>query len=170
MTRRAGNPGRALRPTALLVGEGYAEEHLLKWIRAVFTAGGQGRRITIKNSHGRGPDAIIRLGLDRDGFDEVAVLLDTDVSWPPECVAMAKEQGIVLIGCSPCLEAWLLRLAGYKVRDGIPSATHKAHFLRMFGRTANDQRVYPEFFGRDVLVAARSLDDGLDNLLKVFGA
>jgi hypothetical protein len=43
------------------------------------------------------------------------VLLDTDIAWPNKIVKEAIKRGVLLIGSSPCIEGYLLKLLGHPV-------------------------------------------------------
>lgn len=161
---------RAVRRTALVVGEGDTEEALLLHLRRLYTHGGQGLRISIKNARGKGAGHVVDCAIRASAnaaYDHCAALLDTDEGWTPAVRRRATSTSIQVVESDPCCEAWLLEIIG---RGGERrSAEHKREFERAFGASAHDPRVFTTHFQRDVLDAARLRVETLDQLLRVFG-
>jgi len=161
---------RVLRRTVLFVGEGDAEEVLLRHLRKLYTAGNDGFRASIKNAHGKGAghvvDCAIRAHANAD-FDLCAVLLDTDEGWTDAVRKRARTRSIKVIESNPCCEAWLLDVAGHGGERR--SSEHKREFQCHFGAPAHHAGVYTKHFARDVLDAARPRVLTLDQLLAGFG-
>lgn len=158
-----------MRPTLLVVGEGYAEEALLRHMRGHYTAKGQGCEVTIKNARGRGAQHVVvyaaRL-VDGADYDRVIALLDTDTCWTDKARQLARSKKIVVLPCDPCLEAWLLALAGHRVREGLDSKALKSQFEAIFGGEAHDSKVYERHFSKDILDAAMERDKMLAALIE----
>lgn len=105
--------GKIVSKTLLLVGEGYAEKAFLAHLKSLFSNGSFS--VTIVTAGGKGPEHVINHALackKCDGYDYVIVLLDTDLAWPRKTVATALASGLCLVGSEPCLEGFLLDLAG----------------------------------------------------------
>jgi hypothetical protein len=67
----------------------------------------------------------------------------------------------------PCLEAWLLDVAGHTTTGN--TEHHKREFLRQFSMNAHDEGVFERYFGKAVLDAARPRVRVLDQLLSLIG-
>lgn len=106
------------RTTLLIVGEGATEEAFLKHLRSLYCADRQGPRVTIKNAYGKGPENVLRVAIHElrraADYDRVAVLMDTDIPWTAQLRKQAREHGIELLGCSPCIEGLFLQMLGNK--------------------------------------------------------
>lgn len=50
-------------------------------------------------------------------YDEIVVLLDTDIAWTEEKINEAKDNNIELVGSEPCLEGLLLKILDKSVPD-----------------------------------------------------
>jgi hypothetical protein len=80
-------PGRVLRKTLLIVGEGDAEEAFLKHLKALFVGRTGGIEVKVGNARGKGARNVInhaRKQWASIAYDQVAVLFDTDTDWSPE--------------------------------------------------------------------------------------
>jgi len=161
---------RNIRSTILVVGEGAGECRLLEHVRAEYLRNHAGFHATIKDARGRGAGHVVDFAIrhiKQADYDHAAVLLDTDADFNVKVLARAKQAGIVVIASDPCLEAWLLDIAGQRAQRS--TADHKRAFRDRFGRVAQDQRVYPEHFPRAVLDGARLRVITLHDLLKTLG-
>jgi hypothetical protein len=160
---------RALRGTLLIVGEGYAEVELLRYLRASYTHGRSGLAITIKNARGKGAGHVIQSVIRQSAqsaFDRKAALLDADDGWTPTIQALAQRKRIDVVASSPCLEAWLLDITR---RSGQRStAEHKREFERHFGQPAHRLN-FRDHFPREVLDAERARVEPLALLLGLMG-
>ena len=154
--------------TVLLVGEGHAEETLLRHLRSLYIARGSGVTATIRNARGKGAAHVVdyAMGQTRNAaYDRMLVLLDTDTDWTDAVRKKAAQACIDVIACEPCLEALLLRAHGAALRDGCTSRQLKQQFAAQFGCAADEPRVYETHFGRERLEQARRLLPELDRLL-----
>lgn len=168
MTARKKQPTRELRPTALIVGEGYAEHAFLCHLRALYTANKQGVRLSIGNARGKGAKHVVEYTIKQAAqadYDCVASLLDTDKDWTPAVIANARRHKIILLPSEPCLEAWLLEIRGrQKAGD---SKFQKDRFQATFQCPADTAGVFETHFPRDLLDAARPRVSLLDALLNI---
>lgn len=161
---------RTVRRTALLMGEGDAEEVLLRHLRKLYTHGGQGFSVTIRNAHGKGAGHVVECAVRASAnaaYDLCAALLDTDEGWTDAVRKKARVKSIQVVESDPCCEAWLLDIVGRAAERRSPQ--HKREFERLFGLPAHDPAVFTRHFPRAVLDAARARVPTLDQLLTVFG-
>lgn len=166
MANRRVHPARQVRRTALLVGEGLAEEVFLKHLKAIYVERGV-KTVTVKNAKGKGGKQVLDYTIAQRkvaDYDQQAALLDTDTDWDDEQRAHARRHRVTVFEADPCLEAMLLRIAGYQP----PGTTGecKQAFQRRFGAAAHDERVYEQYFGRQVLDAARARVPVLQQLIE----
>ena len=159
------HPVRQQRRTALLVGEGLAEQVFLSHLKALYVERGH-KQVSIKNAKGKGGAHVLdytrRQGLQA-AFDETAALLDTDTDWGDKQRASAREWGIKVIEAQPCLEALLLRIAGQRVPHGTEAC--KKAFAKRFGSPAHEAAVLERHFTRAVLDKARPTVPALEQLV-----
>lgn len=167
-------PVRRVKRTRLIVCEGDAEEVLLRHLRALYLRDQQGSGIalTIKNHHGKGGDGVLQTTIriaqrERQTWDHVAVLIDTDKDWSDTQRQQARRQRIHALESTPCLEAWLLEVVGQRA----PAMTTdcKRTFFHQFGAEAHDDTLHGRHFPRHVLDAARTRIKVLDELLTLLG-
>lgn len=165
MSTRRVHPARQVRRTALLVGEGLAEEVFLKHLKAIYVERGV-KTVTVKNAKGKGGKQVLDYTVAQRkiaDYDQEAALLDTDTDWDDAQRAHARRNRVAIFEADPCLEALLLRVAGHQP-PGI-TAECKQAFAQRFGAAAHDERVYKQHFSRQVLEAARANVSVLDQLL-----
>lgn len=158
---------RRTKPTLLLVGEGFCEKAFLAHVKGLYSSGHI--RITICTAKGKGPEHVIRHALSCkscDGYDRVAVLLDTDLEWPKETVKEAERRGVILIGSEPCLEGFLLDILELVKANNNAGCKGKLHPL--LSGTPTDRDSYTERFTKDVLDSAANRLTNLRSLLEVF--
>ncbi len=164
--RKVDQPVRQQRRTALLVGEGLAEQVFLSHLKALYVPRGH-KQVSIKNAKGKGGTHVLdytrRQGLQA-AFDETATLLDTDTDWGDEQRTLAREWGIEVIEAQPCLEALLLRIAGQRVPHGTDAC--KKAFAKAFGAPAHEAAVLERHFTREVLDNARATVPALALLMQ----
>lgn len=157
---------RAQRRTCLLVGEGHAEQQFLLHLKTLYVGRGS-KSVTIKNAKGKGGHHVLTFTLRQRcqaAYDQVGTLLDTDTDWGAKEQARARRKQIQVFESTPCLEALLLHIAGHGVPEGDTAAVKRV-FLQRYTDAAHSPRVYAQFFGRDVLTAARARVDVLADLL-----
>ncbi|BEO46573.1 RloB domain-containing protein [Serratia marcescens] len=157
---------RKTKPTLLLVGEGFCEKAFLAHLKGMYSLGHI--RISICTAKGKGPDHVIKHALSCkqcDGYDRVAVLLDTDLPWPKETVKKATSKGLLLVGSDPCLEGLLLdilQLAKEATNNGCKNKLHP-----LLSGSPTDRDSYVERFTKQVLDEAAERMPGLKNLLEI---
>ena len=140
-------PGRVLRKTLLIVGEGDAEEAFLKHLKALFVGRTGGIEVKVGNARGKGARNVInhaRKQWASIAYDQVAVLFGTDTDWSPEVEKLARDAGIVVLACTPCLETELPILAGKPGPERTPEA--KRSFHKAFNTDAHRPALYPDAF------------------------
>ncbi|MDR2851511.1 MAG: RloB family protein [Burkholderiaceae bacterium] len=156
--------------TVLFVGEGHAEEALLRHLKSLYAPRGSGVAVTIFNAKGKGAkhvvDYAIRKRLNVE-YDFVWALLDTDTDWNDKVKNRATREEVSVVPCNPCLEALLLRVYGLQ-NQGYSTAQFKRQFQRRFGTEAHDKSVYVNHFGKSVLETARRQITELNRLLQAF--
>lgn len=79
--------------------------------------------VSVDSDNGGGFANILREAqneLDSGSFSRCLLLLDTDVSWPRILTTKYKGTEMLYMGCSPCLEGYLLRLQGKPVPRSSP--------------------------------------------------
>lgn len=157
---------RNTKPTLLLVGEGFCEKAFLAHLKGIYSLGRI--RITICTAKGKGPDHVIKHALSCkhcDGYDKVAVLLDTDLPWPKATVEKAKSKGLLLVGSEPCLEGFLLdilQLAKDTTNNGCKDKLHP-----LLSGPPTDRDSYVERFTKEILDNASERIPGLKKLLEI---
>lgn len=167
-------PARHVKRTLLIVCEGDAEEVLLQHLRKTYLRDQQGSGIAlkIKNHHGKGGDGVLQTTIriaqrERQAWDHVAVMIDTDKDWGDAQRQQARSQRIHALESTPCLEAWLLEVVGQ--RAPAMTADCKRKFFSQFGAEAHDDTLHGRHFPRHVLDAARARISVLDELLTLLG-
>lgn len=141
---------KILKKTLIFVGEGVAERVFLLHLRSFFFDGSLA--ITVKSAGGKGPEHIIDDAIRTwqcEGYDYCAVLLDTDIAWPNKIVKEANQRGVLLIGSSPCIEGYLLKLLGHPVPVESRMCKSKLDELG-FGPTT-DKKSFERHLSQDVI-------------------
>jgi hypothetical protein len=159
-----------VRRTVRIICEGEAEICVVRHVRQLYTLAGQGHAISHRNARGKGGRRALELALSprvRDGVDVLAIFIDTDQDWDSTLRRRAHDRGVAVLESEPCLEAWLLQVAGRTA--GSDSAACKRAFRVSFGAEAHEPDVYPRYFGRPVLDVARRRVVVLDQLLCLVG-
>ncbi len=159
---------RHQRHTILIVCEGYAEEELVRYIRALYLPRPSSLALSTQNARGGGGKHVLDHALrirKRVAYDELAILADTDQDWDNTQRQRALTNRIHALESSPCLEAWLLVVNGHTARGS--GAQIKREFERIYGTHAHDPTVYPRHFPKGVLDNARSEIAVLDQLLQL---
>lgn len=167
MARRAyGPPAREQKRTALMVGEGLAEQVFLNHLKALYVVRGH-KQVTVKNAKGKGGAKVLdytRRQCQVADYDCRLALLDTDTDWDDTQRRNARAWGIEVVEASPCLEPLLLRIAGIKLPQ---RARHpKSVFLKRFGSPAHAPDVYERHFPQSLLEGARTRVPELDQLIR----
>lgn len=162
---------RDVRPTVLIVGEGYAEDSLLRHVRASYTGDYQGCRLTIGNARGKGAANVVEYAyrMSRQAkYDRIAALLDTDTDWTSTVERRSKSVGLAVLPSVPCVEAWLLEIVG-DIRPGAASAEYKQRFVQRFGGEAHVEGLISRNFPKALLDRARPRIQILNELLVILG-
>ena len=162
---------RIIRQTVLVVGEGYAEYHLLRHLRAEYTSGNRGHGLVPRNARGKSAEHVINYTIricQGADYSAAASLFDTDTGLTPAGRQRAKQNGIVLLRSEPCLEAWLLEVAG-RGREAT-TQEHKRRFREYFNGDADEEGLIASHFSRVLFDAARPRIDVLNQLLAHIGA
>jgi hypothetical protein len=159
-------PERKQRKTALLVGEGLAEQAFLNHLKGLYVERGS-KQVSVKTAKGKGGAHVLdytrRQGLQAD-FDQMGTLLDTDTDWSDEQRKMAIALDIEVFEATPCLEALLLRVATLKAAPHTTDQCKKA-FKQKFQAEAHAQGLFERHFLKDVLEQARKQVPELERLV-----
>lgn len=160
---------RKLVPTLLAVGEGESEEAFLKHIKQFPQCRNNGKKITIKNAHGKGAAHVIDFAIrvsKHFNYDVVFVLFDTDTDWNEAVRKKAEKNKLKMVKSDPCLEAMLLRALG--VHPDM-NASLKKQFSPYINHDSTEAENYREFFHEEALQKMRKKEKELDNLLEWMG-
>lgn len=160
---------RQARRTLLIVGEGYCEVAFLTHIRQFPGVRGLGVQITIKNAHGKGAAHVVETAarlMANFGFDQVAVLLDTDTDWNDDVARRADGKGIQVLASEPCFEAVMLRVLGEKPKG---QKNLKRQYFEHVGNDGTRTGDYQRHFQLEFLQAARQRETIIHMLLLLFG-
>ena len=142
----------------------------MRHLRKLYLSGRVGHAVSDHNARGRGGKRALELATSprvKVGVDQLVNLIDTDQDWNDDLRAAARRRRVHVVESAPCLEAWLLQVAGHKPPDS--SAACKRAFEQEFGGAAHREQVYAQYFGRAVFDAARSTVQVLDQLLTLMG-
>lgn len=156
MAGRRGPAPRSVRRTALIVGEGLAEEVFLSHLKRLVVERGQ-QSVTVKNAKGKGGRHVLDVALRQcrvADYDRVAVLLDTDTDWDESQRARARKSKIEVFESSPCLEAVLLAVLNCSV-PYTPKDCKRELEARL-GNKAHAAQLYVEHFPLAVLQRSRA--------------
>ncbi len=153
--------------TVLLVGEGYAEVAFIAHLKALYVFRGCGIALTVKNARGKGALHVVEVAVSQsrnNAFDVKVAMLDTDTGWDEETRALARRENVLVVPCTPCLEAMLLALHG-DIAEGRSSAQCKQVFATKFAGSASEANIYAKHFPSDLLQKARLYSPWLKQLL-----
>jgi hypothetical protein len=160
---------RSVQFTLLIVGEGDAEVAFLQHLRSIYSAE-IGSSITLKNAYGGGGHQALKQAI-RDvrawQYNKAVVMIDTDAHWNDADRKEATRTGIKVVESTPCLEATLLKIAGYRPKENTPDL--KDQFVHIFGCEAHEPRYLQAHFGRAVVDAARDNVPSLHDLMNHMG-
>lgn len=163
-------PRRKLRETLLVVGEGDAEVAFLRQVKSLYTCGGQGRSVTIRNAAGKGALHVITYAARLRGlaeYTESAAIFDSDTDWNQDTAALARRSRITVLVSEPCLERSLLAISGQRINGD--SAACKRVFEQKFGGPAHQHGLIEANFPLQLLNSAREEVEVLDRLLCTMG-
>ena len=161
-----------VRKTVLLCCEGKADQALIAYLRATYTAGRPGApHVKPKQAGGKGSNNVIDTLLGEAKCsqpDKLVALLDGDA--PPSTVKRreAERKNVGLIVLSPCLEGLLLKILGQPVPGS--SQECKDRLKPIDSREPFESGFYAKNFPKNLLDQARSRVAELDALLVLFGA
>ncbi|MFT5163048.1 MAG: hypothetical protein ACI9FJ_001629 [Alteromonadaceae bacterium] len=133
----------------VFVGEGEAEKAFLQHLKSLYGVGSL--KVSPKSAGGKGPDNVINdaIGtLENSKCDTVAVLLDTDIPWPPKLKKKALKLQIILIGSTPYLEGLLLDILGEKHPTPSNNKTCKAALHPRLSGKATQKESYQGLFDK----------------------
>lgn len=156
---------RPQRKTALLVGEGLAEQTFLNHLKALYVERGS-KQVTVKTAKGKGGAHVLdhtRRQSVQAAYDQVGALLDTDTDWGETQQALAMKLGINVFEARPCLEALLLRACGHRVPHSTLQC--KKAFKQKFGSEAHVAGLFEQHFSKALLDEARKREPELDRLI-----
>ncbi|MGC4365831.1 hypothetical protein [Hydrogenophaga sp. R2] len=166
MNRLVGAGLRAQRKTALLVGEGLAEQAFLNHIKSIYVVRGS-KQVSVKTAKGKGGAHVLehthRQSLQA-AYDQVGALLDTDTDWGDLQRQRARRLGIEIFEATPCLEALLLHTAGLPPPATTPHC--KRQFHQRFGCEAHAAELFGQHFSRPLLDSARLRVGTLERLIR----
>ena len=152
------------------MGEGRHEEAFLNHLKKLYVTRGCGLSLTIKNARGKGALHVVTWTarqIANADYDEVVVLLDTDVDWHEKTAKLAKSKKIIVLKSEPCFEAMMLRLLGKSANGN--AQVLKAQFAPYVNHDATQREHYEQHFGHDSLCAGRVREATIDTLLKLLG-
>jgi len=96
-------------------------------------------------------------------YDEIVVLLDTDIAWTEEKINEAKDNNIELVGSEPCLEGLLLKILDKSVPD--KSKKCKTQLQNMLPGKSTESRSYASLFPKELLDKVRNKVKPLGTLI-----
>lgn len=152
----------------IFIGEGKAEKAFLLYLRSIYSI--NTLKVTIKAAGGKGPSNVIgdAIAISKIGdYDEISVLLDTDIEWPAHKIKEAKERGIELVASTPCLEGLLLDILNQKTRYKCKSDECKKLLHGQLTGKETEKDSYHKLFTKEVLDNARGRVKSLDTLIKL---
>ncbi len=154
--------------TLLIVGEGAVDEALLLYAKKLYVPRGCGLSVKIKNAGGKGASHVIDWTIRQmtnAAYDEVAVLLDTDVDWTPAVEKRARQKKIRVMKSIPSVDAVLLRLIGKSTAGD--SHALKKRLNPYLNHAPTDPAQYATHFGDAVLRAGRRSEAVIATLLEL---
>lgn len=164
-------PKRPRRISVLAYGEGEDEKIFLRHLVASYS---RKNLVAIQTADAGGGDPLSILNRairTRSGekHDIEFILLDTDKVWPREMTSRAEEEGIILLGSSPCLEDFFLEILGTEnACEDLSSWNCKSLFERTHCNSGNFcEDECERLFTKSVLNEARTRIPNLDYILKV---
>ncbi len=169
---KANNHRRAVLRTILLVGEGDAEVAFIEHLKALYVFRGCGIALKVKNAHGMGALHAVEVAIRQSrnaAFDVKAALLDTDTGWDDKTRTLARKEKVLVVPCTPCLEAILLSLLG-DVQQAQSTNFYKKAFEKRFGKPAHATSLYATHFSKELLEKARVNSPELKFLLELLTA
>ena len=110
-----------------------------------------------QNARGNSGARALELAIElkpQTAHDVHAVMIDTDADWGDEQRGRAAHHKIVVLENSPCLEATLLQVDGYKLSR--PGRSPKSLFEKQFGGPAHRPNLIRRHFPKEKFDAARA--------------
>lgn len=158
--------------TKLIVGEGSNEKSFLDHIRSLYHTRMLGFDITIRNSTGGDPNSVLDNAIRRKksiAYDEVYVLLDTDLEWSRSLINKADTNKITLIGASPiCLEGLLLRIKDISLPPNLTSQACKSKLNSELSGKPFSQSFFNNHYNRQALDLASQQIECLRQIINIF--
>jgi len=147
--------------TVIAVGEGETEGAFLSYVKSLYCVRGSGVQIKIDWTYGGSPKDIIeeavRLKQSAD-YNKAFLLIDTDVPWPPDAIALAQKESLELIPSKPCVEGLLLSILNPDrdwTRQTVKDCKQEFHkFIAEEHKT--DVRKYALIFSKELLESSKS--------------
>lgn len=150
----------------LLVGEGLAEQNLLRHLGLLYLQRGR-KAASYRNAHGKGGQAVLDYAIRQNSatpYDQVIVLLDNDAAWNEAQRQKARKLQIHVVESSPCIEALLLRCLDHPAPSS--SAACKRALKARLNAEAHDAQVLSKHLPKSVLDAARTKVAELEALIQ----
>lgn len=160
------NNKRRVRKTLLIVGEGSSEKAFLGHLKSLYSTAA-GPSISLISAGGKAPDGPIDEAISykkQREYDEIVVLLDTDIAWKKEKINEAEYNNIKLVGSEPCLEGLLLKILDKSVSD--ESKKCKTQLQNMLPGKSTESRSYVPLFKKELLDKARNKVEHLNILIR----
>lgn len=157
-----------MRKTKLIVVEGKAEEVFVKHLVSLYVVRGASTHPTVKNARGKGGTHVLDIALRHmrsAQFDQVALVLDTDVQWGPKEQRTALDHGMSVIENLPCFEAFLLEIMGI-VEQGA-SKDQKKRFLKELGGEAHNPQLIQKNFSKELIEREKLRVVNLQELIRI---
>ncbi len=155
--------------TLLIVGEGYCEVAFLNHVKQIYAPRGCGLKVTIGNARRKSPQHIIEhtvRQIKNAQYDQVAVMLDTDVACPQDAIKKANKNKIKLLKSEPCFEALMLRIIGQS-SDG-ETKILKRRFAPFVNNEPTNRENYSQHFTVECLNNGRVNNEVINLLLTLF--
>lgn len=157
--------------TVLAFGEGEREKIFLRYVSSCYIRTDK-VSIAISSAGGGSPQYILdrairyRSGQKRD---IEFIMLDTDKKWPQDMIKTANDEGIQLIGSSPCIESFLLEILNMKtpVLNGGSSARYKEHFEELCINRRFDEDECRRLFPKATLNSAKERISELKKIITI---
>ena len=141
------------RATLLVVGEGPHDKAFLKHMQNIYDRRDSDQKVTLDSADGGSPRDIIKTVISKyrnAEFDQVFILLDSDVTITQQDRDLARKKKIVLLESTPiCLEGMLLEVLGMQVPSSNTACKNRLH-PKLAGHPARPE-AYELLFNKPVL-------------------
>lgn len=169
---KVNNAQRSVLRTVLLIGEGDAEVAFIEHLKTLYVFRGCGISLKVKNARGKGALQVVEFAIRQSrnaAFDVKAALLDTDTGWDDKTRTLARKAKVLVVPCTPCLEAMLLSLFG-DIQQAQSTDFYKKAFEKRFGKPAHATSLYAIHFPKELLDKVRVKSPELESLLELLTA